>query len=252
MSKRPPQINIRVPEDLKDKLHNAANESGRSVNSEIVARLEKSLVCSPDESQNTNLTEKLHESIADQQLLAQKLQTAQELLGHASKSLNNVNYHVIPGICDSKTIRIISAGSTYSDTDRLATFFYIVNPINKIGFYVRDGRFNNGALTIVLYSEESIYIADGTPLTVERPPREREVYDLLADLDFKGLLDVAEFAVTRIDQTKDLPVEQALEELEQYETKPVRSNIYEFLSLFFPEPEKVKPDWFIDGWKELN
>lgn len=42
MSTRHPQINIRVPEHVKSGLHHAAELSGRSVNSEIVFRLEQS------------------------------------------------------------------------------------------------------------------------------------------------------------------------------------------------------------------
>ncbi|MGR6502804.1 Arc family DNA-binding protein [Shewanella sp. Koi 1] len=42
MTTRNPQINIRVPEHVKAGLHHAAELSGRSVNSEIVFRLEQS------------------------------------------------------------------------------------------------------------------------------------------------------------------------------------------------------------------
>jgi hypothetical protein len=41
--KRNPQINIRLPEELKEKLHNKALENERSVNFEVVERLQKSL-----------------------------------------------------------------------------------------------------------------------------------------------------------------------------------------------------------------
>lgn len=42
MTNRQPQINIRVPQELKDKLHNAAKDHGISVNSEITTRLNES------------------------------------------------------------------------------------------------------------------------------------------------------------------------------------------------------------------
>jgi hypothetical protein len=44
MARKDPQINIRVSEDLKLALHEAANKSGRSVNSEIAIRLEASIL----------------------------------------------------------------------------------------------------------------------------------------------------------------------------------------------------------------
>lgn len=35
------QVNFRMPKELKDKLERSANESGRSITSELVTRLEK-------------------------------------------------------------------------------------------------------------------------------------------------------------------------------------------------------------------
>ncbi|WP_281545893.1 Arc family DNA-binding protein [Grimontia sp. SpTr1] len=44
MARKDPQINIRLPESLKLDLHGSATASGRSVNAEIVHRLEKGLI----------------------------------------------------------------------------------------------------------------------------------------------------------------------------------------------------------------
>ncbi|MBV2128144.1 Arc family DNA-binding protein [Arsukibacterium indicum] len=44
MSREDPKINIRVPLWLKDKLHQSAGASGRSVNSEIALRLQASFM----------------------------------------------------------------------------------------------------------------------------------------------------------------------------------------------------------------
>lgn len=38
-----PQINLRIPEELKIKIQEMADKNGRSMNSEIIDRLEKSL-----------------------------------------------------------------------------------------------------------------------------------------------------------------------------------------------------------------
>ncbi|EAA5227683.1 Arc family DNA-binding protein [Salmonella enterica] len=40
MSKREPQINLRLPQELKDKVHEIAAENHRSVNSELVRMIE--------------------------------------------------------------------------------------------------------------------------------------------------------------------------------------------------------------------
>jgi len=44
MARTDPQINIRIPQDLKDKLHESASINGRSVNSDITYRLESSFI----------------------------------------------------------------------------------------------------------------------------------------------------------------------------------------------------------------
>ena len=43
MARQDPQLKLRLPEDLKDKIAKAAEKSGRSMNAEIVSRLEQSI-----------------------------------------------------------------------------------------------------------------------------------------------------------------------------------------------------------------
>lgn len=42
MARTDPQVNLRIPADLKDKIDQAAKDNGRSMTSEIVARLQAS------------------------------------------------------------------------------------------------------------------------------------------------------------------------------------------------------------------
>jgi len=42
MARTDPQFNLRVPQELKQQVENAAKESGRSINAEAVFRLEQS------------------------------------------------------------------------------------------------------------------------------------------------------------------------------------------------------------------
>jgi len=42
MARTDPQFNLRVPQELKQQVENAARESGRSINAEAVFRLEQS------------------------------------------------------------------------------------------------------------------------------------------------------------------------------------------------------------------
>ena len=43
MARTDPQFNVRMPADLKEKIEEAAKENGRSMNAEIVYRLQKSI-----------------------------------------------------------------------------------------------------------------------------------------------------------------------------------------------------------------
>ncbi|WP_291585768.1 Arc family DNA-binding protein [Comamonas sp. UBA7528] len=50
MSREDPQMKIRLPADLKDQIEAASKQSGRSMNAEIVARLEKSFAWTASDS----------------------------------------------------------------------------------------------------------------------------------------------------------------------------------------------------------
>ncbi|ASM53705.1 hypothetical protein PNIG_a1558 [Pseudoalteromonas nigrifaciens] len=243
-----------MPSHLKEELHKKSSLNGRSLNAEIVSRLEKSVdeEANKIEHVNIDLLEQLQAALDQRQALGNQVHTMQERLGGLSILLSNLNHHVIPALCQAKNTRLGSAGTTYGDKDRLCAFVNGFFGASGIVFYIRDGHSNHSALTVLLKGDTNNFLADATSMTVERLPREREVLELFQELDERGLLDVAEFATTRVKQTRDLPVEQAIEELEQYKTKPVRSNIYEFLSLFFSEPDKVKSKWFVEEWKKLN
>lgn len=251
---QPRSYSLRMPEEVRCYIEDVAKQNARSVNAKIITRLEDSIHKDTTNNipVNVDLLEQLQIALEQRQALGAQVHTMQERLGGLSILLSNLNHHVIPALCQTKNTRLASAGTTYGDKDRLCAFINGFFSASEIVFYIRDGHSNHSALTVLLKGDTNNFLADATPMTVERLPREREVLELFQDLDERGLLDVAEFAVTRVKQTRDLTVDQAIEELEQYETKPVRSNIYEFLSLFFREPEKVKPDWFVDEWKKLN
>lgn len=254
MSKRPPQINIRVPDKLKEILHDLAESNGRSVNSEIVSRLEKSLE-SKEDSTGSKLNEaaltlktvanELHESTLKTQLASQAFFAEKE-------KISKIKVNLLPAILIGRANRIQGSHSPGNDKERILAVINTVTKIDKINLFVRAGSGNYSALSIAIFCGDYTFLSDCCIMTVERRPREREVLEFFQELELLGLLDAAEFAVTRTKQTRDLPVEKAIEELEQYETKPVRSSIYEFLSLFFSEPDKVKPNWFIEEWEKLN
>ena len=53
MSREDPQMKIRLPVDLKDSIEQASKEAGRSMNAEIVARLENSFLEKPGVATST-------------------------------------------------------------------------------------------------------------------------------------------------------------------------------------------------------
>lgn len=61
MSRANPQVNFRMPQELKDKLENAAIENHRSITAELVARLENSFNAnSPHNNPEVELLHKLY------------------------------------------------------------------------------------------------------------------------------------------------------------------------------------------------
>lgn len=62
MARSDPQVNIRMPQELKDRLEMASTETNRSLNGEIVARLEESF---EDRAGSVDLSEKSLSKIED-------------------------------------------------------------------------------------------------------------------------------------------------------------------------------------------
>lgn len=60
MARTDPQLNIRCPQDLRDKLEFMAKENNRSLTAEVVSRLEDSF----DSSSNDGLVSTLNEHLA--------------------------------------------------------------------------------------------------------------------------------------------------------------------------------------------
>ncbi|SMG61747.1 Arc family DNA-binding protein [Cedecea sp. NFIX57] len=72
MSKREPQINLRLPQELKDKVHEIAAENHRSVNSELVRMIEACVAeyyfFKESEGQGHYSFEELEEEIGEEEI----------------------------------------------------------------------------------------------------------------------------------------------------------------------------------------
>ena len=62
MARTDPQFNVRMPADLKEKIEEAAKSSGRSINAEIITRLESTLL---DQSEDVLLPAEKARMLAD-------------------------------------------------------------------------------------------------------------------------------------------------------------------------------------------
>ena len=135
-------------------------------------------------------------------------------------------------------VRFQPPGSTHDAIDQLLTCLATLETITSVTLAVRDGYANHSALSVVIHTEEMTLLADSTPLTVERPPRESEVRDLIWALDTRRLLDEAtRFRTQRIPQTASLPGVQAVKAIEDGELVPLGYKTLEsFLKLFHEHP----------------
>ena len=64
MSREDPQLKVRLPQELKDKISESASNLGRSINADVVARLEQSFETPKNEN-----TDEVYELISEKFLL---------------------------------------------------------------------------------------------------------------------------------------------------------------------------------------
>lgn len=211
------RITLRIPKDLHSKLSDAADETSKSMNAEIIARLEDSFAPAHDSRASTWAAEEISKRISDRDLrFIDSLELGK--IGH--------------------TVRFRPRMSTHEAIDQLLVCLATLENITAVTLAVRDGYANHSALSVVIHTEETTLLADSTPLTVERPPRESEVRDLIWALDIRGLLGGAtRFRSQRISQTSDLPEPQAAEAIEDGELTPLGyKTLPAFLNLFHEKP----------------
>lgn len=208
---------VRMPLELRQKLEDAAKDGSRSLHAEIIARLEKSFGRAPGSEASSWAAEEISKRISDRDL----------------RFIDTLELGKI-----GSTVRFRPRMSTHEAIDQLLTCLATLESITSVTLAVRDGYANHSALSVVIHTNQMTLVADSTPLTVERPPRESEVRDLIWALDIRGLLDGAtRFRTQRIPQTSDLPEQQAAEAIEGGELTPLGyKTLLEFLNLFHEKP----------------
>ncbi|WP_312905380.1 Arc family DNA-binding protein [Stutzerimonas nitrititolerans] len=217
MERTEPQFKLRLPQHLKADLEHAAQKGHRSLSAEIIARLEKSFGRAPGSEASSWAAAEIFERVIDRDL----------------RFIDTLELGKIGNV-----VRLRPRMSTHEAVDQLLVCLATLENITSVTLAVRDGYANYSALSVVFHTEETTLVADSTPLTVERPPRESEVRDLIWALDIRGLLGGAtRFRTQRIPQTSDLPEQQAAEAIEGGELTPLGyKTLPEFLALFHEKP----------------
>lgn len=217
MKQTDPQFKLRIPAALKALLEEAARSNKRSATAEIIDRLEASFGRAPGSEAASWAAEEISKRITDR-----------DLRFIDTLDLDNVG----------NVVRFRPRMSTHEAIDQLLICLATLETITAVTLAVRDGYANHSALSVVIHTNQMTLVADSTPLTVERPPRESEVRDLIWALDIRGLLSGAtRFRTQRISQTSDLPEQQAVEAIESGELTPLGyKTLLEFLNLFHEKP----------------
>jgi len=208
---------FRMPYELYEQLKAAADASKNSVDAELVARLQESFA-------------------PKSRALATSWEAAEITKRISSRDMRFIETLELGKL--GNVVRFQPPGSTHVAIDQLLTCLATLESITRVTLAVRDGYANHSALSVVIHTEDMTLLADSTPLTVERPPRESEVRNLIWALDTRRLLDEAtRFRAQRIPQTSSLPGVQAVKAIEDGELVPLGYKTLEtFLNLFHERP----------------
>ena len=240
-------------------LESAAKKKKRSLNAEIITRLEYTELLDREmrnrtegdydysdvlswiaslESENREHLEELEEYRRNPTVL-EGADIVQAIMAKiSSRQMGLLDALVF----EQRFMRLRRPGSTHEAIDQLLTCIATLNRIQSVVLAVRNGDANHSALSVVIKTDQLTLVSDETLLTVERPPRESEVRDFIQSLDSLGLLDgPTRFQTQRVPPSNNLSAEEASKALESGELKPLGlETLQEFLALFHPRPVRYE------------
>ena len=254
-----PPYSLRMTAELREMLESAAKKKKRSLNAEIITRLECTELLDREmrnrtdgdydysdvlswiaslESENREHLEELEEYRRNPTVL-EGADIVQAIMAKiSSRQMGLLDALVF----EQRFMRLRRPGSTHEAIDQLLTCIATLNRIQSVVLAVRDGDANHSALSVVIKTDQLTLVSDETLLTVERPPRESEVRDFIQSLDSLGLLDgPTRFQTLRVTPSNHLSAEAASKALESGELKPLGlETLQEFLALFHPKPVRYE------------
>lgn len=255
MSREDSQFKLRMPADLRDTIEQAARKNRRSLNAEIISRLEFTELLDREMGSRTNGDYGHNDAVSwiaslesdNQELRDEVMEFRQnptiveggDIVEAIMSKISSRQMGLLDALqFDQRFIRLKHPGSTHEAIDQLLTCIATLNGIQSVFMGVRDGDGNYSALSVVIETQQLTLVSDETLLTVERPPRESEIRDLLQSLDAMGLLDgPTRFHTERIQPTAGLSPKDAAGRLSngQLQTLSLQS-LPDFLALFHPSP----------------
>lgn len=254
-----PPYSLRMTAELREMLESAAKKKKRSLNAEIITRLEYTELLDREmrnrtegdydysdvlswiaslESENREHLEELEEYRRNPTVL-EGADIVQAIMAKiSSRQMGLLDALVF----EQRFMRLRRPGSTHEAIDQLLTCIATLNRIQSVVLAVRNGDANHSALSVVIKTDQLTLVSDETLLTVERPPRESEVRDFIQSLDSLGLLDgPTRFQTQRVPPSNNLSAEEASKALESGELKPLGlETLQEFLALFHPRPVRYE------------
>lgn len=79
MTKRDPQINVRLPQELKEKLHQLAEKNKRSVNTEVIAAIELAIHMDGRMTQDSEGNIEIRLSKEESKILEKQIETLKQI-----------------------------------------------------------------------------------------------------------------------------------------------------------------------------
>jgi hypothetical protein len=127
------------------------------------------------------------------------------------RSEARVAQELFDAIALPRVVRMTSSNTNADKTRILNAARHL--PIERAVFAAKANDLNKAVLVLILETPRVTFLLDGSWINMARSSREAEVQEIFQGLDRLGVLDNAEYCSHLVDDTSQLPPEQALEQI---------------------------------------
>ena len=128
-----------------------------------------------------------------------------------------------------KVVRVRSS-STHADMRQVKSIIR-ATLTERIVLAAREDDLNNAVLVMAIATEERVFVLDRSMLNLARRPREMEIQELFQALDGRRLLESALFHPELIEDTREMPAEQAADVILRGSGVRALSDLSEYLQV---------------------